>query len=36
MKYRLIDVCAENIFQFDMGLNNAQTNSVTNKHEVVS
>ena len=33
---RCIDVCAENVFQFDLRFNNSQTNSVTNKHEVVS
>ena len=33
---RCIDVCAENVFQFDLRFNNTQTTSVTNKHEVLS
>jgi ferredoxin-type protein NapH len=33
---RCIDVCAENVFQFDLRFNNTQTTSVANKHEVLS
>jgi len=33
---RCIDVCAENVFKFDLRFNNSQTTSVTNKHEVLS
>jgi ferredoxin-type protein NapH len=33
---RCIDVCAENVFQFDLRFNNTQTTSVTNKREVLS
>lgn len=33
---RCIDVCAENVFQFDLRFNNTQTTSVTNNHEVLS
>ena len=33
---RCIDVCAENVFKFDLRFNNTQTTSVTNKHEVLS
>ena len=33
---RCIDVCSENVFQFDFRFNNTKTTSVANKHEVLS